>query len=67
MILLWSALVSHCDNHKRRSDERTETGAVQNFAGLHLKPGTLEPYGLMLRVELMIVAGACVLQRWGGQ
>jgi hypothetical protein len=40
---------------------------MQNFAELHLKPGTLELYGFRLRVELMIVAGACVLQRWGGQ
>lgn len=38
---------------------------MQNFAELHLKPGTLELYGFRLRVEL-IVAGACVLQRWEG-
>lgn len=40
---------------------------MQNFAELHFKPGTLELYGFRLRVELMIVADACVLQRWEGQ
>jgi hypothetical protein len=40
---------------------------MQNLAELHMKPGTLERHGFMLRVELMVVGGACVLQRRGGQ
>ena len=38
--------VSYCDNHKRRSDKRIGTGAMQNFAELPLKPETLARYGL---------------------
>lgn len=37
---------SYCDNHKRRSDKRIGTGAMQDFAELHLKPETLAQYGL---------------------
>ncbi|ODU01620.1 MAG: hypothetical protein ABS89_07050 [Thiobacillus sp. SCN 63-1177] len=37
---------SYSDNHKRRSDKRIGTGAMQDFAELHLKPETLAQYGL---------------------
>lgn len=40
--------------------------AMQNLAELPLKPGTLERYGLILRINLMIVVVAYVLHRWGG-
>jgi len=39
---------------------------MQNLAELHMKPGTLERHGFMLRVELMIVGVAYVLHRLGG-
>ncbi len=39
---------------------------MQNLAELRLKPGTLERYGFMLRVELMIIGVAYALHRWGG-
>lgn len=37
---------SHSDNHKRGSDKRIGTGAMQDFAELHLKPETLAQHGL---------------------
>ena len=57
---------SHCDNNKHRSDKRTGADTMQNLAELHMKPGTLERHGFMLRVELMIVGVAYVLHRLGG-
>lgn len=57
---------SSYDDHKRRSDKRTCADTMQNLAELRLKPGTLERYGSMLRVELMIISIAYALHRWGG-
>lgn len=37
---------AHSDNHERRNNKRIYTDAMQNFAELHLKPGTLKRYGL---------------------
>jgi hypothetical protein len=46
MTLFLFACASHCDNNKRCSDKRIDTGAMQNFAALHLKPEMLAQYGL---------------------
>ena len=74
---IWSALesvhepvlisyASLCDNHKRGGDKRIGADTMQNLGELQLKPGTLERYSFMPRVELMIVGVAHVLHRWGG-
>ncbi|WP_143032863.1 hypothetical protein [Nitrosomonas eutropha] len=58
---------SFCDNHKRRSDKRIGTGAMQNFAELHLKPETLARHDFSLGIALMIAGIACVHQFLGGR
>jgi hypothetical protein len=51
----------------RRSDKRTGTGAMQNFAELHLKPATQARHDFSLGIELLIAGMACVHHLWGGR